>query len=85
MPRREALAEPGAASEGEISEYEFLVFSPCWRPQQTPSTPTTTPSQASRPPGPEKEGRGTATILLGLGPLSACLQPGSGSSVTTGR
>lgn len=28
MSRREALAEPGAASEGEISQYEFLVFLP---------------------------------------------------------
>lgn len=85
MSRREALAEPGAASEGEISQYEFLVFLPAGGLSRPHPLPPPLPPPPPRPSGPEKEGRGTATILLGLGPLSACLQPGSGSSVTTGR
>ena len=75
MPRSEAVAGPGAASEDAVPR----VFSPL------EASGRLHPLPAPRPPGPEKEGRGTVTILLGLGPPSASLQPGSGASVTTGR
>ena len=74
MSRGEALAEPGAASESELSQYEFLVFSPCWRPQQTPPPPTTTPFPL-RPPGPKKEGRGTNCHHPPGSGASVCLPP----------